>query len=316
MSGLGQGGLEPKSNPASAPEWGWFTDSCIWLQMHPHQEEGAGLRLTLKVPTLARCSQSSEAIRPAQRSMNTNTSGKQRVIACGPDERGRLHKLLARGLLRVWVAPVIALAACAEQPPTRPAAEPPAILKSALGYKDKALEYVGIKPPTLPTKPETPDVPDSALPDRRVKLKIFASTSLNVADDGQPLSLVVRVYRLRSMDAFQAAPLATFGDKAKEKELLGDTLVSSREFVLTPGQHYETLDKFSHEAQFIGIVGLFRKPAEGRWRQVFDSRTAEFTGLTLGAHACALSVQVGKPLGTQGQAALAKWSGVSCASPL
>jgi type VI secretion system protein VasD len=92
--------------------------------------------------------------------------------------------------------------------------------------------------------------------------------------------------------------------------------VSAREVVLKPGQHYETLDKFGREAQYLGIVGLFRKPAEGRWRQVFDSRTAEFTGLTLGAHACALSVQVGKPLGTQGQAALAKWSGVSCASPL
>jgi type VI secretion system protein VasD len=316
MSGLEHGGLEPKSIRASAPEWGWFTDSCIWLQMPTHQEEGAGFERALKVPTLARCSQSSVAIRPAPRIMNTNTSGNQRVTPRAQVECGRMRDRLVRGALSGWAATLLLTAGCASQPPTRPAEEPPAILKPALGYKDKALEFVGLKPPTLPATPETPDVPDSALPDRRVKLKIFASTSLNVADDGQPLSLVVRVYRLRSMDAFQAAPLATFGDKAKEKELLGDTLVSSREFVLTPGQHYETLDKFSHEAQFIGIVGLFRKPAEGRWRQVFDSRTAEFTGLTLGAHACALSVQVGKPLGTQGQAALAKWSGVSCASPL
>ncbi len=285
--------------------------------MHPHHEEGGRFSQALIVPTLARCSQLSVAHRSAPRIMNTNTSGNRRVASRAHMERGRGLKRLARAMLPVlWIGAVLIQAGCAEQPPTRPAEEPHGLVKVALGYKDKALETVGLKPPTLPATPETPDVPDSALPDRRVKLKIFASTSLNVADDGQPLSLVVRVYRLRSMDAFQSAPLSTFGDTAKEKEVLGDTLVSSRELILKPGQHYETLDKFSHEAQFLGIVGLFRKPAEGRWRQVFDSRTAEFTGLTLGAHACALSVQVGKPLGNQGQAALAKWSGVSCASPL
>jgi type VI secretion system protein VasD len=178
------------------------------------------------------------------------------------------------------------------------------------GYKDKALTAIGFKPPELPDKPEAPNVPDSALPDRRVTLRLFASPSLNVSQDGAPLSLVMRIYRLRSIEAFQSAPVDVFGNAAKEKEVLGDAVVSTREIVIKPGQHYETLDKFSREAQYIGVVGLFRKPAENRWRQVFEARSAEFSGLTLGAHACALSVQVGTPLG--GHASLAKWSGTSC----
>jgi type VI secretion system protein VasD len=252
--------------------------------------------------------------------MNTNTSGNQRVAPNTRTEQARAPAFAARQLgaaVPAWLAALVVLSGlfgCASQPPTRPPEEPKGLVKVAVDYKDKALEYVGLKPPTLPATPETPDVPDSALPDRRVKIRIFASPSLNVSDDGQSLGLVVRVYRLRSMDAFQSVPLSTFGDPAKEKELLGDALVSAREVLLKPGQHYETLDKFGREAQYLGIVGLFRKPAEGRTRQVFDSRTAEFTGLTLGAHACALSVQVGKPLGSQGQAALAQWSGASCPS--
>lgn len=184
------------------------------------------------------------------------------------------------------------------------------IVKVIGTYKDKLLTALGVKPPELPNKPETPDVPDSALPDRRVTLKLYASASLNTTDDGQPLGLVLRLYRLRSTESFQAAPASVFGDPAKEKEVLGDAMVSVREIILKPGQVYETQDKFSREAQFLAVVALFRKPAEGRWRHVFEARSAEFTGLAIGAHACALSVQIGQPVG--GEASLARWAGTSC----
>ncbi len=209
------------------------------------------------------------------------------------------------------------LSACASspQPPSAPTApivpaESSGVISWLGGFKDKALSLVGVKPPALPDAPEAPDVPDSALPDRRITIKLYASPSLNVSDDGQPLGLVVRLYRLRSADAFQAASPDVFGDNAKEKTTFGDELVSSREVVIKPGQHFETVDKFGREARFIGVVGLFRKPAEGRWRQVFDARSAELTGIGMGAHACALSVQVGKPMGAG--ATLAPWSGASC----
>ena len=178
------------------------------------------------------------------------------------------------------------------------------------GYKDKALTAIGLKPPEVPNKPETPEVPDSALPDRRIAVRIHASGSLNATSEGQPLSLVVRLYRLRSTEAFLAAPVATFGDPAREKEVLGDALVSTRELLIRPGQHMETQEKFGRESGFLGVVGLFRKPAEGRWRQVFDVRTAELTGLTIGALACGLSATVGQPVGPD--ASLARGAGVSC----
>lgn len=158
----------------------------------------------------------------------------------------------------------------------------------------KALEATGLKKPEAP---ELPKVPDSALPDRRLEWRIHASPSLNVTERGQSLALLTRLYRLRSPDAFLQAAPDTFGDTAKEKEVLGDDLVSVREVQLVPGQQYEATEKVPRDVRYVGIVGLFRSPASNRWRYAFSAATAEFSGLTLGAHACAISVQAGEPIG-------------------
>ncbi|WP_290868145.1 type VI secretion system lipoprotein TssJ [Aquabacterium sp.] len=165
----------------------------------------------------------------------------------------------------------------------------------ALGsMKDKALETIGLKKPELPKLPE---VPDSAMPDWRLQWKVYASGSLNVDERGQPLALLTRIYKLKSPDAFLSAPIDTFGDAAKEKEVLGEDLVSVRELQLIPGQKHESLDKVTRSARYIGIVALFRKPSPQHWRYAFSTPVASQTGLTIGAHACAMSVQVGEPIG-------------------
>jgi type VI secretion system protein VasD len=159
---------------------------------------------------------------------------------------------------------------------------------------DTALSAVGLKKPDVP---DAASIPDSALPDWRVTWRIFASDSLNVNDNGQPLALVLRLYKLKSPDAFLQAPADTFGDPAKEKVALGDDLVAARELQLLPGQHYEATDKVTRDARYVGVVALFRNPAPNRWRYAFSASGAETTGLSLGAHACAMSVQTGEAIG-------------------
>lgn len=153
---------------------------------------------------------------------------------------------------------------------------------------DKALELTGLKKPELP---------DSALPDRRVTWRLHASTSLNTLPDGQSLALLVRIYRLRAPDSFLQAPADTFGDASREKALLGDDLISVREVQLVPGQRHVATDKLPRDIGHLGIVALFHHPAVGRWRYAFSTATAELTGIDIGAHACAMTVQGGKPIG-------------------
>lgn len=164
-------------------------------------------------------------------------------------------------------------------------------LDSIGDYKDKALEAVGFK------KPELPELPDVQLPARKVLWRLHASDSLNVSPSGAPVALLTRTYKLRSPSAFLQAPYEVFGDPAKEKAQLGDDVIEAREVQLIPGQHIEVRDKVTREAPYIGIVALYRSPSPQRWRYAFRSESAEKTGLSIGLHACAMSVQVGEPEG-------------------
>lgn len=213
------------------------------------------------------------------------------------------------GLLAV---PLWSLMGCASAPsvptalptsmPTAPAADG-GVMGFLGGMTDKALTAVGIKKPETPDIPEMPNVPDSALPDRRIAWRVFASDALNVDDNGQSLALVVRMYKLKSPDAFLQAPPDTFGDAGKEKTTLSEDLIAARELQLVPGQRWEATDKVTREARFIGIVALYRNPLAGHWRFAFNAADAEKTGLNLGAHACAMSVQVGQAIGVSAAAA-------------
>jgi type VI secretion system protein VasD len=63
--------------------------------------------------------------------------------------------------------------------------------------------------------------------------------------------------------------------------------------MLIPGQRYEIGEKVTREAYFIGVDALFQAPAEQRWRLAFAAADAEKSGITVGLHACAMSVGAG-----------------------
>ena len=54
---------------------------------------------------------------------------------------------------------------------------------------------------------------------------------------------------------------------------------------------------------YIGVVALFRAPAPQRWKYAFSAEAAQKTGITLGAHACSLSVSMGAPVNASTQVA-------------
>ena len=172
----------------------------------------------------------------------------------------------------------------------------------------KALETIGFKKPEAPPMPE---LPESAKPARHLKLRLAASDSLNVDTSGRSLSLVVRIYKLRSPSAFLNAPYDTFGHGGREKLALADELIEGREIVLLPGQQQEINERWAREAPYVGVVALFRAPAPQRWRYAFElEATQADAGLVLGAHACTLSVASGEPVGVS--SAALKFSSTAC----
>lgn len=155
------------------------------------------------------------------------------------------------------------------------------------GAAGGALEALGIKPT---------NVPDAQKPPRQVPLRLYAGNNLNAANDNRAAALVVRVYTLKESTAFMQAPFDAFVDPAREKQVLGSELVNVREITLIPGQRYDVMEKVSREAGAIGVVALFRSPAPQRWKFAFDAAKGEKSGITIGLHACAMTLTAGEPL--------------------
>jgi len=150
-----------------------------------------------------------------------------------------------------------------------------------------AMEIVGIRKP--------PELPDAQKPPRSVAIRLHASQNLNAGKGSQPLALAARIYKLRQTATFQQMTFDGFLSAHGERELLGNDLLEVKEVMLIPGQRYEVVEKVGREAYFIGVVALFRSPAEQRWRLAFAAGDAEKSGITIGLHACAMSVGAGSP---------------------
>lgn len=167
----------------------------------------------------------------------------------------------------------------------------------------KPLEWIGVKAPE-PSAVSLPPV------DRRLPLRIHAGDRLNTDPQGRSLSVVLRVYRLKDATAFLAAPREAFRDASAERAAFGDDLLDVRELVLTPGQRHEVVETLPRTVGYLGVVAQFRAPADGRWRFAFAAGGAEDTGVTLGLHACAMSVAAGEPVNTPPE--LLRLAGVQC----
>jgi type VI secretion system protein VasD len=158
------------------------------------------------------------------------------------------------------------------------------------GMFSKALEAVGLK------APESVSEAKAMVPlTHKVTLRVHAGEQLNTDAQARSLSLVFRVYKLKRSEAFLAAPYSAFGESASERSAFGDDLIDAREVVFRPGQKHEVVEELNRDVAYLGVVALFRAPADGRWRFAFESKQAAKTGVTLGLHGCAISVAAGQP---------------------
>ncbi len=165
------------------------------------------------------------------------------------------------------------------------------------GAIDKALEIVGVKaPPVIEQLPK--ELPQLT---RKLPLRLHAGEHLNTDSTGRSLAVVARVYKLRAIDAFMQAPYDSFASPSPDREAWSRDVVEVREVVLAPGQRHEVIETIAPGTSHLAVVALFRSPAEQRWRFVFDAKSASgngSNGITVGLHACAMSVAEGPVVDT------------------
>lgn len=156
---------------------------------------------------------------------------------------------------------------------------------------------------------------DSGDPSRRttdLSLRIFGGERLNTTSNGESMSLVVKVYVLRSPERLRTLTDQQITSLESEREAMGEDLISVREITVIPGKNYDMVLKVPGDANAIGVVGMFRAPYFSRWKLAFDAKRSIDTGIIVGAHACALSTSRGGLLTDISPLSMQSLVGVQC----
>lgn len=178
---------------------------------------------------------------------------------------------------------------------------------SGLGkIADGSLELVGLKKPdAIPSAPPKPALPSE------IPLTVFAGNNLNVDPQGRPLAVVLKLYKLRGDASFLGAPYGALSDAAREREALASELVEARELTLLPGQKLELRERVPEGVTHLAVAAFFRSPSGDRWRVSLPVDNDNAKGVSVGVHACAVTVSQGNVSGISKSEA-ASLSNVTC----
>jgi type VI secretion system protein VasD len=126
---------------------------------------------------------------------------------------------------------------------------------------------------------------------------MVASEQVNPDAAGRSSPIVVRLFQLRTDGAFAAAEF--FDLYEKEKQVLGESLVSREEYVLAPGETRELEIPVNAQTSYLGVLAAYRDIRSAQWRAVAKAPEKKLTDLigkdgvtiTLDKNAVALSVK-------------------------
>lgn len=129
------------------------------------------------------------------------------------------------------------------------------------------------------------------------RARIVATEHVNPDASGRSSPIVVRLFQLRTDGEFAGAEF--FDLYGKEKEVLGESLVSREEYVLAPGETRELELSLHAQTRFIGVLAAYRDIRAAQWRALTRAPEKKITDLlgkdgvtvTLDKDAVALSVK-------------------------
>lgn len=126
-----------------------------------------------------------------------------------------------------------------------------------------------------------------------------ADNRLNLDFTDRPLSVVLNVYQLKDRQTFARLTFEDFVSGKTDESLFGDDVVSKSEFVVLPGDKQSIDTKLAPEAKYIGIVAVYRMPADQQWRYLIPAeqiREKSFWGfakektVSIRLHSCYMTI--------------------------
>jgi len=97
-----------------------------------------------------------------------------------------------------------------------------------------------------------------------IRADVVAGADVNPDARGRPSPVVVKVFELKSLAAFEAADFFSLFEK--DKETLGGELLARDELSLVPGGKRALARELKPETRYVGVVAGYRDLERSTWR--------------------------------------------------
>ncbi|MFT3930589.1 MAG: type VI secretion system lipoprotein TssJ [Spongiibacteraceae bacterium] len=126
-----------------------------------------------------------------------------------------------------------------------------------------------------------------------------ADARLNLDFNAQPLSVVLNIYQLKDRQTFARLTFEDFVSGKSDESLLGEDIISKTELVVLPGNKQALNTQLAPDAQYLGVVAIYRTPADQQWRYLVPAEQirkksfwifAKETTVSIRLHGCYIAI--------------------------
>jgi|GEM_PF-1839279 len=136
----------------------------------------------------------------------------------------------------------------------------------------------------------------------RVKLRFEGADYLNPDGRDRPLSAVVRIYQLRSLDKFRSIGTDQLWDDGAQA--LAGTLLDMQEITVVPGKVKEGEWPMAEAARYVAVAAFFRNELGARWKVALPADDMRKDGLLFSTDGARLLLEGNTLLVVRGQDSL------------
>lgn len=99
-----------------------------------------------------------------------------------------------------------------------------------------------------------------------VQVLLDVQPNVNPDSRGRSSPIVMKLYEIKSLAAFNTADFFSIFDR--DKETLGDELLAHEEFQLRPGEKRQFNRQLQLDTRYVGVIAAFRDLERSQWRAV------------------------------------------------
>jgi type VI secretion system protein VasD len=99
-----------------------------------------------------------------------------------------------------------------------------------------------------------------------IQVLLDVQPNVNPDSRGRSSPIVMRLYEIKSLAAFNTADFFSIFDR--DKETLGAELLAREEFQLRPGEKRQFNRQLQLDTRYVGVIAAFRDLERSQWRAV------------------------------------------------